>query len=425
MSRNVEREELQKRFDMACRRAKKKQEANRKIRERYTSDKRLQASIRKKLIEDLIRVYNHPDNPYAGFAASRARYRDLGHYPEIMVTDFMGNHQEFLRAAGLYDLRNTTRSRNAIARLHTAMQVAEFAKENVTRWVGGYQKADKRGTDLEVIVASDLHSYFVDPFALDVLIDTVRMVEPDVVVLNGDVVDFPQISRHRQLPGHFLLNLQEEIDFAREKILRRVREAAPNAQIDFVLGNHEYRLVTYLADTAPQLASLRSLQFGPLFGLDDYEVNLACRSNFLAPTKADRKKDRAENWHIIGDTLVATHGTSCARFAAAEQMRRFQMCGTSGHTHRPQIVCDNSLGTGPLSWTSTPMMASFSVGRDYVAEPSQWNMGFGVFSVMPRKRLVCPNLVIVHEEWASFAGRRWVPSKAAISRRAEQWRIGA
>lgn len=412
------------RFREACIEAGEKREANRELRESCLHDKKKQADLRKRLIADLLRVFEHPDNPFKGFAASRQRYRELGHYPEVLVSDFFGNHQEFLRAADLHDKRNTTRTKNNVARLHTAMQVAEFAKTHVLRWQNRYQKARGR-RNLEIVVASDLHSYFVDPFALDVLIESIEMVQPDVVVLNGDVVDFPQISRHRQLPGHFNLSLQGEIDFAREKILRRVRQAAPEAQIDFVLGNHEYRLVTYVADTAPQLASLRTLEFGPLFGLDEFEINLACRSNFLAPTKADRKKDRAENWHIIGGCFVATHGTSCARFAAAEQMRRFQMCGTSGHTHRPQVVTDNALGTGPLSWTSTPMMASFAVGRDYVAEPSAWNMGFGVFSVLPEKRLVCPSLVVVHEDWACFAGRQWRPTAAALKRRQEQWKVGA
>lgn len=424
MSAREERDAVLARFEKACQAAKERQEENRSLRESYTADKRKSARVRELLIADLKRVFEHPDNPFQGFAASRSRYRQLGHYPEVFVTDFFGQHEEFQRAANLRDTRNTSRTKHKIARLHTAMQIAEYAQQNVLRWANHYPKAKGKRGHLEVVIGSDFHSYFVDPFALDVFIDVVKDVRPEIVVLNGDVFDFPQISRHRQLPGHFNLNIQTEIDFGREKIIRRVREAAPDAQIDLVVGNHEYRLVTYLADTAPALASLRTLQFDQLIGLHEFEVNLVCRSNFLAPSKGARKKEQAENWQVIGDCFVTTHGISCARFAAAEQMRRYQMSGTSGHTHRPQLVCDNSLGTGPLSWMSTPMMASFAVGKDYVAEPSAWNMGFGVVSILPGKRAVSQQLVTIHPEWASFAGRTWTPSKKVIETRDAQWRVG-
>lgn len=404
------RQEALARFQAACEDAAQRRAANKDLRLQYRNDASLAEVLRKELIADLRRVYEDPDNPHAGFAASRKRYRQLGHYPEVMVEDFFGNHEEFLRAADLGDKRNTTRVRNKAARLHTHQQVAEYADREVRRYHHAFRK-DLRKDHLEVMVGSDFHSAFVDPFAMRVWLDSVKMVQPDVIVLNGDVFDFPQISRHRKLPGHFHLNLQEEIDFGREKIMRATREAAPDAEILMVIGNHEARLVNYLADTAPHMASLRTLRFGELFGLDDLEIGLVCRQSFLTPTAAAKKRDQLENWTVIGDSLVVTHGVSCAKFAADEQLKRYQISGSSGHTHRPQIITANSLGTGALSWTSTPMMAGFAVGHDYVSEPSGWNMGFGIFSVLPQKKLVCPSLVIVHEEFASFAGRTWAPTK--------------
>lgn len=410
--------DLQQRFQAACDEATRQQEANRSIRRTLAEDP---AELKAALIADLKRVFEHPDNPFKGFAASRQRYRQLGHFPEILVNDAFGNHEEFQRAAGLRDLRNTTRVRNRAAKLHTFQQVAAYADKELRRYHSLYRKDSRR--HLEVVVGSDFHSYFVDPFALRVFLDTLRIVGPNLVILNGDVFDFPQISRHRHLPGHFHLNLQQEIDFGVENILRKVREAVPDAEIRMVIGNHEYRLVNYLADTAPALAELRTLRFGDLFRLDELEIGLICRQSFLTPSAASKKRDQQENWEVIGDSLVVTHGVSCAKFAADEQLKRYQKSGTSGHTHRPQIITANSLGTGSLSWTSTPMMASFAVGRDYVSEPSGWNMGFGVFSIYPAKRAVCPQLVLVNEEFASFAGQTWVPTKKEIEHRRKQWEV--
>lgn len=411
-----ERADLLARFDAACTEAAALQSANKEQRRALAARPE---ELRAALIADLKRVYDHPDNPYKGFAASRQRYRQLGHFPEILVVDAFGNHEEFLREAGLRDSRNTGKVRNKAALLNSHQKVAAYADQELRRYNHLYRTP--RTGRLEVIVGSDFHSWFVDPFALRVFIDTIEMVQPDVVVLNGDVFDFPQISRHRKLPGHFNLNLADEIAFGREHILKAVRMAAPNADVLLVIGNHEYRLVNYLADTAPELAALPSLRFGELFGLDELKIGLVVRQNFLAPYDKQKKRELQENWAIIGDTLVTTHGVSCAKFAADEQLKRYQKSGTSGHTHRPQIITSNSLGTGALSWTSTPMMAGFAVGRDYVSEPSGWQMGFAQFSIDTVNKIAVPNLVLVHERYAAFAGRMWEPNDQELARREEQW----
>ena len=414
-----DREQLLARYQADCDTAAEFRAKAKPLREEFAKNPE---QLKKDLVEDLLRVFRHKDNPYKGFSASRQRYRQLGHFPEVIVYDAFGNHDEFLREAGLRDKRNTTRVRNKAARLHTHQKVAAYAETELRRYNDLYRTARNQDAGrLEVVVGSDFHSWFVDPFALRVFLDTIEMVQPEIVVLNGDVFDFPQISRHRKLPGHFTLNLAQEIAFGKEHILKAVRARAPKADILFVIGNHEYRLVNYLADTAPELAALPSLQFGELFGLDELKIGLVVRQNFLAPYDRLKKRELQENWNIIGNSLVVTHGVSCAKFAADEQLKRYQKSGTSGHTHRPQIITANSLGTGALSWTSTPMMAGFAVGRDYVSEPSGWQMGFGVFSIQRGLGVVGPNLVLVHEQWASFAGRTWNLNQGEAARREEQW----
>lgn len=426
MSKRDERAKVMADFEKAVEQASKKREANRALREQYRDDKKLQSMMRERLIADLRRVFDSVVNPYRGFSASRQRYRKLGHFPEVMVEDFFGNHEEFLRAADLKDSRETTKVRNKAARLHTHQQIAEYAQKHVLKHTGLYDRTKKLSTktNVDIVVGSDFHSWFVDPFALDVFIDVIEMVKPEIIILNGDVFDFPQISRHRQMPGHFHLNLHEERRFGQEQILRRVRNAAPDATIYFLIGNHEYRLVTYLADAAPRLAGLPELEFDTFLGIREFELNLVCQSSFLAPTANARKLDKRDNWLKLFDCYVATHGTSCAKFAADVEMNgAFRMSGTSGHTHRPQILTSNSLGTGAISWMSTPMLAGFAVGRDYVSTPSSWNMGFGVVSINPQEKLVSQQLVIVHENWASFGGRTWTPTAKALARRKEQWSI--
>ena len=420
------RDALLERYEQALEQAAEERGVHRDLRQRYRNDKRLRESARAALIADLKRVFEHPDNPYAGWAASRKRYRELGHYPEIVVADLFGTHAEFERAAGLRSARGTDKVRLATARLRTEKEIRTYAEEHVLRSTNRWERRyrDRQGVK-HVLVGSDFHGQFVDPLALRVFLDVAADVQPDVVVLNGDVVDFPQVSRFTHMPGAGSLSLQDELDYVREKIVRRVREAAPDAALLWVIGNHEHRLVRYLADTAPELASLRCLSWDKLLGVDEYQVEMVFGGNFMAP----RQRDRADNYRrktskVLYDSLVVTHGQSIAGNAMKVELERFGMSGTSGHTHRPGIFTRPTLAQPYLSWTSTPMMAGFAVGKDYVDGPSGWTMGFGLFTIDPATGVVIPHLVPVYEDFASFGGRAWRPTAAARAVRQAMWGEG-
>ena len=426
MKKSESRRDVLKRYEAALLEAAEQREINRDARQEYRNSSAKRERARKALIADLRRVFEHPDNPYAGWAASRKRYRDLGRYPEIMVADLFGTHAEFERAAGLREQRGTAKVKLATARLRTEREIREYAEEHVLRSVGRWQQSYRSKQGIKhVLVGSDFHGQFVDPLALRVFLDVARDVQPDTIVLNGDVVDFPQVSRFTHMPGAGSLSLQDEIDFTREKIVRRVREAAPKAAILWVIGNHEHRLVRYLADTAPELASLRSLSWTSLLGVDDYEVEMCFGGNFMAPTQRQRADNYRRRTHaVLHDCFVVTHGQSLAANAPEAEARRWGMSGTSGHTHRPGICWKPTAACPTLSWTSTPMMAGFAVGKDYVDGPSAWTMGFGLFTIDAAQGLVTPVVIPVYEDSAAFAGRLWAATPQVRAVRASMWGEG-
>jgi len=411
---------------VALEKAAAKREINRELRQEYRSDSRKREKARQILIKDLVRVFEHPDNPYAGWAASRERYRQLGWFPEIMVSDLFGTHAEFERAAELRDKRGTSKVKLATARVHTEKEIREYAEEHVLGSVGRWEKKckDRRGVK-HVLVGSDFHGQFVDPLALRVFLDVASDIQPDVVVLNGDITDFPQVSRFTHMPGAGSLSLQDEIDWTRNNIIARVRKAAPDAALLYVIGNHEQRLIRYLADTAPELASLRCLQWDKLFGIDEFECEMVFGGNFMAPRQKDRRDNVERRTHkVLYDSLVVTHGRSIAENAAKTELQRWGMSGTSGHTHRPGIYTRPTLAQPYLSWTSTPMMAGFAVGKEYVDGPSGWTMGFGLFTVDCASGAVIPQLIPVYESFASWSGRTWRPTEAALRTRQRMWGEG-
>lgn len=409
-----------------CDAAAKKREVNVTLRRKMLEDPKFHAEVSKRLVADLKRVFECQQNPYKGFSASRQRYRQLGWFPEILVVDVFGNHEEFQRAAGLRDSRGTTKVRNTIAKLATERRVQEYAERSVL--TGGTY--DTKLTDRDewkglkkVLVGSDFHSQFVDPFALEVFLDAIDLVKPDLVVLNGDVVEFSSVSRHTKMPGAANLSLQGEIDFCRERILRPVRQRAGDAAITWHIGNHEHRLVRYLADVAPDLAELKCLDWKTLFAIDDLGVELVFGGDFMAPAQWQRRNDvEKRTWRIYWDSWAVTHGNSTSRHAAAQELSRFGISGTSGHSHRPQMFSRPTATCPTATWMTTGMLAGFAVGHHYVQGPSAWTMGFGFVVVDPERRVAIQEPVTVHEHLATFMGRVWRPTKKVLEARSEMLR---
>jgi len=76
----------------------------------------------------------------------------------------------------------------------------------------------------------------------------------DLIVLAGDILDLPEFTTHRTAPG-YLSNTQSTIDRGGTECAV-LRELAPNAEIKWLQGNHEARLINALVDKTPNLVGL-------------------------------------------------------------------------------------------------------------------------------------------------------------------------
>jgi hypothetical protein len=83
-----------------------------------------------------------------------------------------------------------------------------------------------------------------------------KELKPRVVVMNGDVMDHPQISRHPPIGWEKHPTVEEEINAAQEQ-LAVIEDAVPrNNKLVWTLGNHDGRFETRLATVAPEYARL-------------------------------------------------------------------------------------------------------------------------------------------------------------------------
>lgn len=398
-------------------------EKNADLLERVRMDPGLAAKVKDRLCKDLLRVYAIP-RELLGPSASRDRYREHGYYSTSLVTYLFGLWAEFQRVAGIKESLGVRRVMNNISKTSRAQSVAGYAEQHVKPWDGAYNSLDLSKDNLLFQIGSDFHgASLIDPFAYRVWKDVAKEHQPDAVRYNGDLVDFPRLSRHRQLPGHFALNLQQEIDGG-VNIMAETRAAAPNADHKYIMGNHDIRLVTALADCAPVFSSLRDLRFANLFKLDELEIGLVCRSTFLNPSAAHQKRDIAQNWETIDDLFTIVHGFLCGKDSARKHLRRFMRYGTNGHLHNPEMVSEGSDATGVIQWWQSGCMASpQAVASEYMPGPidaNGWNAGFLMVRIFPKHRFVTADFVNVGESVATYQGRVWTITPAERAARAAQ-----
>lgn len=98
-----------------------------------------------------------------------------------------------------------------------------------------------RGKDGELVSTHDDH-------AIDIALAVIKDVDPDEVVLLGDNLDLPEMSKYRHSPA-FAQTVQESIDRA-GLLVAQIRAVAPTARIRWLAGNHEERMVNYILDNA-------------------------------------------------------------------------------------------------------------------------------------------------------------------------------
>jgi predicted phosphodiesterase len=158
-------------------------------------------------------------------------------------------------------------------------------------------------TSVTVAVLSDIHAPFYDPHAIELALRIISQAEPDVVILNGDVVDFVGISRFSTSPvrrAHFHQEVEQCADF-----LRFLVPKFRGADVIYLAGNHEERLKRYLWSRAPELSHLSALSVDRLLDLERLGVIYLETSEHLTSFE-----DFVAAQVVINERLYITHGHS-------------------------------------------------------------------------------------------------------------------
>lgn len=224
----------------------------------------------------------------------------------------------------------------------------------------------------KILVASDLHGCYLDKRAYRVFLAVAASTKWDLVVLNGDVADFSQISSHEakiRSNGHEFFDvptLEEELEFIKQEIFAPLRKAVgPKTRILMRKGNHEDRWDNISETNATALSELlktfrrnKSLYLADVLCLDKYKIELS---------------EKAED--TFGGCFTFIHGDSLSKTAAKNNLMRYGS-GTSGHTHKMTMFTDVVYGKRHGWWESGCLRTTKNVEYLPFGKRTDWSHGF-------------------------------------------------
>ena len=323
---------------------------------------------------------------------SRNFFRNHSQISESTWNRYFGTFDEYKRQAGLKLSRQQHAHERNIAK-HVSVDHYRVLNERQD-WGSVYirENANRFKT---ILTCSDLHDIEIDRFYLRVLIDTAKRVQPDAICFVGDIFDLAEFGKYGVDPREW--DVVSRIKFVHDEIFAPLREACPDAQFDFVEGNHEARLIRQLADATPALravlSDLHGFTVAKLLGLDQFEINYIAKSDLDTFSKTEFNKELAKNYKVYWDTVM------CHHFPHARHMG---MPGVNGHHHRHEIWSTYNPIFGPYEWHQ--LGAGHKREASYT-EGEKWHNGFALINVDTQTKATNFDYVPITD--FAIAGGKW------------------
>ena len=256
-----------------------------------------------------------------------------------------------------------------------------------------------------------------DETALTIALNIVATSNPQLVVLVGDNMDFPEFGKYRLSPA-FAQTTQASIDRA-TKFSAELRAAAPNADIVWLAGNHEERLPNYVLDNAKAAFGLRRgntpdnwpvLSVPHLCRFDEHRIR------YLAGYPASSYWIN-ERIRVIHGDKVASGGSTAHKYLATSKTSV-----VFGHIHRrewaersredydgPKTILAASPGTLAKTDGAVP---STKGGIDLDGRPlpivEDWQQGLAVVTYQPGDGEFWYEQIPIHSGRAWWRGKLYV-----------------
>lgn len=246
------------------------------------------------------------------------------------------------------------------------------------------------GDEFRVLIGSDLHGHLLSKPAFRCFLGAASIKKWDLCILNGDVLNFDQLSKHDKHVGTFRrefvdeVGMVEEIAFTQREIFHPLREALGDSRIVMRLGNHETRWLkvatsnpTAMAEMLKTMRRTNSTHLEDVLNLDKWGIKLSYNG-------IDR----------LFSKFTIIHGVKTSPGAAKQNLQRYGS-GTSGHSHR--MLCHTGVMHGTLEgWWESGCLCKTDADYRPHGDLNDWAPGFLTLTINRKTgRFFCnPHFVI-------------------------------
>lgn len=213
-------------------------------------------------------------------------------------------------------------------------------------------------------VMGDQHIPYHDVRAIEVALDQFEKEEVDAIFLNGDLLDFYQLSSHEKDPRK--ARFKEEIE-AGKQFFKYLRSRFPNIPIYFIPGNHENRFERFLRNKAAEFLGLDEFRLDVLLEVGAHRIEyIPFRTNILFGDLLIEHGDK-----IPGAGGVVPARTALMRFKRNIMVNHFHKTSTTTQrifdVEKEVVIRGYSLG------------CLCELSPEYL-EVNEWNHGFAILT---------------------------------------------
>lgn len=162
------------------------------------------------------------------------------------------------------------------------------------------------------------------PEVMDTWLQIMKKEQPNTIIIGGDALDLPQLSKYEMDSLHFIDTLQLSID-GLYKYFSRLRADNPNARIIDLESNHAERFGKFTLKNAPYLFGLKQANMPNDWAVNSYPFMMRLK---------DLEIEYVNSFQI-NDRLLTFHGELADRNStAAKYLGRYATSIMFHHDHR-------------------------------------------------------------------------------------------
>ncbi|MCR9292893.1 MAG: SlyX family protein [bacterium] len=239
----------------------------------------------------------------------------------------------------------------------------------------------------------DSHGAHVDEAALKAMLADIEYLKPRQVVFMGDHLDCGGFLAQHQTLGFVAeteASFEDDVNAANQ-FLDSVQSLCPNAEMHYLIGNHEERIekfiITQTLRHGRDAAFLMRL-WGPaaVLNLESRGIPFYNKSETYAGC---RVQGTIKLGHVF-----ATHGTRHGKNAAAQMLNRFGANVVFGHVHKLLSFGDRNVRDGEMgAWSVGHISRQQPLWRH--GDPTDWTQGYGFQIVQPSEDFLHINVPII------------------------------